>query len=257
MTGVEVVVLIVGILIVILSFVIPAKKDKLSDEAVKLGKEEIKKIAEDEIEHIKGTVEDTVQETVSYSIEKAERSMERLTNEKIMAVSEYSDTVLGEIHKNHEEVVFLYDMLNDKHKSLKQTVQEADQAASSVEKMKDNLQKQMQEKAEPAVKPAEPVQAEHNENSFQSLKVEKAAKADKAPKTVKADKAEKSDKTESQRVLMASGTITASGSTKQNRNEIILNMHNEGKSNVAIAKELGLGIGEVKLIIDLYKGGKG
>ena len=31
-------------------------------------------------------------------------------------------------------------------------------------------------------------------------------------------------------------------------------MHNEGKSNMAIAKELGLGIGEVKLVIDLFKG---
>ena len=27
-----------------------------------------------------------------------------------------------------------------------------------------------------------------------------------------------------------------------------------GKSNMAIAKELGLGVGEVNLVIDLYKG---
>ena len=29
-------------------------------------------------------------------------------------------------------------------------------------------------------------------------------------------------------------------------------MHEEGKSNMAIAKELGLGVGEVKLVIDLF-----
>ena len=38
-----------------------------------------------------------------------------------------------------------------------------------------------------------------------------------------------------------------------NRNEAVLKLHAEGKSNVAIAKELGLGVGEVKLIIDLYR----
>ena len=39
----------------------------------------------------------------------------------------------------------------------------------------------------------------------------------------------------------------------QNNNEKILEMHRQGKSTVAIAKELGLGVGEVKLVIDLYK----
>ena len=39
----------------------------------------------------------------------------------------------------------------------------------------------------------------------------------------------------------------------QNNNEKILEMHKQGKSTVAIAKELGLGVGEVKLVIDLYK----
>ena len=36
----------------------------------------------------------------------------------------------------------------------------------------------------------------------------------------------------------------------------ILKLHEEGKSNMAIAKSLGLGIGEVKLIIDLFESGE-
>ena len=39
----------------------------------------------------------------------------------------------------------------------------------------------------------------------------------------------------------------------KNSNEKILAMYNEGKSNMAIAKELDLGIGEVKLVIDLFR----
>ena len=38
-----------------------------------------------------------------------------------------------------------------------------------------------------------------------------------------------------------------------NNNDRILEMHKQGKSNVAIAKELGLGVGEVKLVIDLFE----
>ena len=38
----------------------------------------------------------------------------------------------------------------------------------------------------------------------------------------------------------------------RNKNDKILELHNLGKSNMAIAKELGLGVGEVKLVIDLF-----
>lgn len=38
-----------------------------------------------------------------------------------------------------------------------------------------------------------------------------------------------------------------------NNNEKILRMHKLGMSKKAIAKELGLGVGEVKLVIDLFE----
>ena len=41
---------------------------------------------------------------------------------------------------------------------------------------------------------------------------------------------------------------------KENNNDRILRLHKEGVSNVDIAKELGLGVGEVKLVINLFKG---
>ena len=79
-----------------------------------------------------GKITDIVDETITYAMEKTERSMDRLTNEKMMAVNEYSDTVLSEINKNHQEVVFLYDMLNDKHENLKNTVTEVEKTAKEV-----------------------------------------------------------------------------------------------------------------------------
>lgn len=62
---------------------------------------------------------------MKYSMEKTERVMEKTSNEKIMAINEFSNTVLEQIGKNHKEAVFLYDMLNDKHDKLKNTVSEA------------------------------------------------------------------------------------------------------------------------------------
>ncbi len=41
-----------------------------------------------------------------------------------------------------------------------------------------------------------------------------------------------------------------------NNNEKILRLHKLGKSETAIAKDLGLGVGEVKLVIDLFKQAK-
>ena len=40
----------------------------------------------------------------------------------------------------------------------------------------------------------------------------------------------------------------------ENSNDIILHMHKNGSSVIEIAKQLGLGVGEVKLVIDLYQG---
>ena len=40
----------------------------------------------------------------------------------------------------------------------------------------------------------------------------------------------------------------------ENNNDKILRLYKEGMSNVDIAKELGLGVGEVKLVINLFKG---
>ena len=40
----------------------------------------------------------------------------------------------------------------------------------------------------------------------------------------------------------------------QNHNMQILSLHAQGASDVEIAKQLGLGLGEVKLVLGLYKG---
>ena len=125
MTVLEIILLIAGAAVFALSFILPSKKQEASDEVRAMIEEEVKKKVTEEIEGIKKHVDGVVDEAVEYAQEKTERSLARISNEKIMAVNEYSDTVLEEINKNHKEVMFLYDMLNDKHDSLVNAVSEA------------------------------------------------------------------------------------------------------------------------------------
>lgn len=310
MSVLEIVLLIAGVVIIIASFVIPVKQEELKQETKQLAASEVKDLVREETETVKIKIESAVDDTVDAAVDKAERSMERVSNEKIMAVNEYSDTVLEEIHKNHQEVVFLYDMLNEKQDSLKKAVQAADQNVKKLlQDVKDSEITVKEHVAkieqagylEPEIFTAEkPVKEDENTGAFEALKLEKVTvvpkkqstrkttakavsvkDAEKASKEGTADESAKELKKESpaktaagkaapaaktgrgRKTIAASKTaepemkVQISAPKKENginSNERILELHKAGKSNMAVAKELGLGIGEVKLVIDLYEG---
>ena len=124
---IEIVLIIIGAGVFLLGYLLPAGKKDADEEVQLISEAEIRKLVEGETETVREKVSDIVDETIGYSIEKTERAMERVANEKIMAVNEYSDTVLEEINKNHKEVTFLYDMLNDKHDTLMADIGSANQ----------------------------------------------------------------------------------------------------------------------------------
>lgn len=233
MGAMEIVLLLAGGIVFVLSFLLPAGADTNAEENKTLAREEIKNLVGEEMNAIRGHVDDVVDETVGYAMEKTERSLERLSNEKIMAVSQYSDTVLEEINKNHKEVMFLYDMLNDKHANLKDTVSEAAKTAKVVAETKK--------------------EAEEVVNSFQRLTPETAEAAYKEePAKGELIKNAALTQTEGSSEMNISFTAEEDGESR-NCNDKILELYKAGKSKVVIAKELGLGVGEVKLVIDLYK----
>lgn len=280
----EIVLLVLGIIVFVLSFVIPAKREKLDKETLKEAKEEISKIVDEAVKEANSNIEDNVTEVSDYNVEKAERAMERLCNEKIMAINEYSGTVLESIDKNHQEVMFLYDMLNEKHALLKETVAEVDKAVKEVKQniqdatieskeIKQTTQKETQKKVQTesmeeyvpetandmvslsevlSVDTKEPdkdddiVPQEDVVKQLEVIKTTKGKKTSTRKKTTKVKEGEAPD--------LNIGALANKKDGGRNSNERILQLHNEGKSNVAIAKELGLGIGEVKLVIDLFEG---
>ena len=256
----EIVLVTVGIAAVAAGYLIPARKEKDND-VQSFSREQVQEIVAEEVESAKGQISDLVDETITYAMEKTERSMDRLSNEKMMAVSEYSDTVLDQINKSHEEVVFLYDMLNDKHENLKDAVAEASKAAAEVKasvkeaeeesksKKKTSRDEQNMIKPVPVIKaveiPAVPV-AEEESESIKDEDEEEILEEEWDDFNEDDEDEDFSDGPDISFISRSPGS--------RNNNERILELHKAGKSNMAIAKELGLGVGEVKLVIDLFKG---
>lgn len=126
MNTLEVVLVLIGVGAYAASFVLPERKGIVEQPGI--DQEEIKKLIRDQIPAAKEEIEAEVKEQAEEAVDKIERELEKLSNEKIMAVNEYSDSVMEEIQKNHTEVMFLYDMLNKKEQDVKDALKTINQA---------------------------------------------------------------------------------------------------------------------------------
>ena len=216
MTALEVTLVIVGIIFVIVSFFIEEKlSQKDIDRIVSLSENELKVIVERQLRGAEEQIEDSIAESLEGAHEATKRAMEKETNEKIMAISEYSDTVLESMNKTHNEILFLDSMLGDKHTELTEL---AGQLGQFSEKMKNTEDEVLHNLAEAA----------------RELEINMSA-----PEPINQDEAVRQ---------------AVEAEEEGNHNDEILERHQAGMSDVEIAKELGLGLGEVKLVIGLYKG---
>ena len=274
MTITELVLIAIGIVAFVISFFIDDKKIS-QDDACSISEEEIRQIVNDEYERTKSRLNDISDETISYGMEKAERKLERITNEKMMALGEYSDTIINQINTNHQEAVFLHEMLNNNKNDLTnmlgQALKDAEEAEAS---SKDALlrAKEAKETAENAIEQTlisvkqSSIVEENMINARKALNGDSANNsisgdgdnteeelAKKPSKPRKRTSKKKEEETEKTQYTQMSLRFDTDSDESQNNNERILKLHKEGKSNVAIAKELGLGVGEVNLVINLFK----
>lgn len=250
---VEILLIIIGVLAFVGSFVIP---EKMSKEAkIEIPEEKINQLIEEQVKNAAFKIEEKVDETISAAAEKTERYMERMSNEKVMAIQEYSDTVLGQINKNHEESVFLYDMLNNKYAQVKNTTAEIN---ARVQEWKDDatLADHAVEATEEETSVVDVENKIQESGVEEKLKVKKPATKRKPPVKKTALKNTGSNATKTIEAIPNIEIQFDSESNMGSNKEKILALHQEGKSNMAIAKSLGLGIGEVKLIIDLFESGE-
>lgn len=226
MTALEIVLLLIGVICVAASFILFVKSDG-GTGSVDINTE-LSATQKDDIKSQIASIFDKMIEEKSNDIEEiTESALEKISNKKIQELSEYSETVLSEINKNHNEAVFLYDMLNEKSKEVHNNVRDINIAADNMANkfkdieavfVRDGINKTTEDISEKEV--------------TDNLEFQNAIN-------------------EEQITFEDEGNQSVSGGNKK---DDIFSLYKEGKTNVEIAKILGLGVGEVKLIIDLYKG---
>lgn len=250
MTVIEIILIIVGMIFILASFWVT---EKLSPDELRhiseLSKEEMGVMLEHELEKSKQRVVDIVENTIDDSKDRTERALEKQTNEKIMAINEFSDTVIEKINKTHNEIMFLYSMLNDKHTELTDftsgLTQQLQDLKSQEEEMTSYYLSQIKNQIPQNPKPAEPPAVKPV--------VTKAVFQEAQPQAASAEE------TQPQNTPEQINAETVSDAADQAEEEVnvreeILRLYEEGRDSVAIAKKLGLGVGEVRLILGLYKG---
>lgn len=288
MTAFEVVLLLCGIICVTVSFIMGDSKKKNTDD-----KDYDANLTEEQKEDIRRQVTDIIDEEMLNASEKTEVSLDKISNTKILEMNEYADNILGEINRNHNEAVFLYDMLNDKAKEVKSTVKDVNVTKKQVEKIQAEVTSAAANPEEDnAYADKSGDKSQHrSEHEFRSMTPEIVREID-MPVTSEYDDSQENDSygtggadindgmdMVSPQELMAVSqmlgqdiqqniqqniqTVSAqdngmhdNGTHGLNRNDEILSMYESGMDSRQIAKELNLGIGEVRLVIDLYKSTK-
>jgi len=308
MTAATIVLLVLGAAIVVASFFIPDKEDREDKQDIAKKQEQIRRLMEAELDNMKLRVNEATNETVEVGMEKGERALEKITNDKIMAVNEYATTVIEEIDRNHKEVMFLYDMLNDKQTDVKNTVRHAEAAvkeANDAAKTASDTAQYAVNVANAAGEAVGVLDAATHQADQQILAAqlgaalfEKAVVSGGIPEPDPSEKPgiDMSKLAPSESVFGMAASMEGFDSFSMsesepiepvlkkeepvqpvvqenekeltdfeilerdtsfknvsNNNQMILKMNAQGMSAVDIARQLSLGVGEVQLVIDLFK----
>ena len=255
MTAIEVALILIGVVFLLGSFFV---SEKLSPEDVtrvaELSEDELRIVMDRELEIANAKISDMAEQTIDLSMNQIRRTMEKDSNEKIMAISEYSDSVIEKLKKMNNEVTFLYSMLGDKHNELNECMAQLNGLLAECRSLKAEL---------------DVVQTRQKELQDREAQMAEVRMADPIPRRVtkervvavaevQEDYAEEPVPTDEMRQAleaMEQMEQTSETETADVKNEI-LKQYRAGEDLRDIARNLGLGYGEVKLIVELYKGDK-
>lgn len=232
MQGFYILLVIAGIICVVLSFIVSEKIDGMRNGTeVEFSEEMLTLLLKKSEKLVDASMQSYLENNNEEMMEDTKIELNRLCNEKIMAVDEFSDTVLEKINQNHSEVIFLYNMLNEKEEELKKLLAEVNIAAKDA-----NV---------------------GNVNAGTSeAKASKSEKHSSSKTTSKKEKNQPKQAVNEEERKVMEGLTKTQKQREANTREDILSMYKKGESVTDIAQKLKMGKGEVKLIIDLYQGAK-
>lgn len=270
MTGLEITLLLVGIVFMVGSFLITERLSGSElNKVSELSEDEIRRILERELTSAQQKIDTQIEQSIVNSIEQSsdrvDRALDKETNEKIMAISEFSDTVMENMNKTHNEIMFLYSMLNDKHATMTEHMEELQKLLSEINQKKETqdtdfavalakFEEHIKEREEELSQEMEAKTADFIE-AVNAFLAEKAAEQEAEQQLPEVEEVSE-EQTEEVPEEEAEPEVEEKEETVQqesNHNAAILELHRQGASEIEIAKELGLGVGEVKLVLGLFR----
>jgi len=235
MTGLEIGMLVIGALCFAGSFFFTTRLTGSDlQEIQKLTEKEIGILIEKKFRESEEAFSNRLQEKVEEAIGEADVKTDKETNDKIMEIGEFSDHVLESMNKSHDEVMFLYNMLNEKQEKVTELTATLQKMESEIRYMEDALPTKPA-----ATEPMEPETSEPTDLAVELEPIEEMPVQEEPPKTVSEPIASQEAQEED---LHSRAEV----------NQRIIDMHHTGFSEVEIAKKLGVGLGEVKLVLGLF-----
>ena len=288
--------MIAGIALIGASFIIKEgsgidtqEKEKIAEEirSKALSAESLKNVMNKVEKDFTGKLSDIAEDKLVSSAD----HMAEITNNKMLAINEMSGQLIEKIEQNHKEVIFLYDMLNEKSDNLKDFSAKVDGLRKELESeekrikalnhdLDDKIVKVKEVRQTVITKSANTAPTHKEKQQLASTNVEKvkvnetihntvptqahslvqmqnkeeiAVKAELVTEQTKSEKQTVKETEISEVKQQVTGEVVRSESTEElSTNDKILLMKEEGKSVLEISKTLGMGQGEVQLILGLY-----
>ena len=130
MVATEIFLIAAGVICVVVSVVMSFGDDKENVESSAKAE-----LTQAQLDMVKHQVDEVIKQQISGLSEKTEAALDKISNTKILEMNEYAESVLGEINRNHNEAVFLYDMLNEKSKEVKTLIMQKSRLNRLVEEL--------------------------------------------------------------------------------------------------------------------------
>ncbi len=274
MTGLEIGLLIIGAVFFIGSFFI-SEKISSSDmnEISGLSEDQINALVEKQLNEADSKIDKAISDKVEEKSEEFIAGADKETNNRIMSIGEYADSVYDSMNKTHDEILFMYQMLNDKQEVMTKLTKSLGEAESHVRELLSESEKQKNITVEQSsAKPSAPIDDKINEDeqtdnsAFPPLpQVKTEAQSSEEPDIKKEEAAEvlsdlkaqvdentSDKKTDAKKAEKKEESKSSNQADTKKIREKIISMYHQGYSLLDIAKETGKGIGEVTLILELF-----
>ena len=189
MTALEIILLILGIAFIVISCFIIDRGSSAGEDSG-LAPED-----SDKLKEMGENIKQNINGEAGRIIADAQDKLESLSNDKIIAVGEYSDQVIEKIEADHKEAVFLYQMLCEKEEELKEMT-------NRMSTLKTECERVLMEEKEDAER------KESYEAEMEKLRAELEAEKERAREELENEMAQAREALEKERELLKVQAVT-------------------------------------------------